>query len=127
MRGHRAQTIAESVVKLSRLLSVQEAKRYRANAAASGEPTLEGPVVEEIAMKLAQVQEKNEALNSEKLRLEGYLRTAKKVRLVPATSVKLEHCCHFPPPPLPFSSPFQPSIGADDQRAPAAEEGRGRR
>jgi ubiquinone biosynthesis protein UbiJ len=36
-------------------------------------------VVEEIAMKLAQVQEKNEALNSEKLRLEGYLRTAKKV------------------------------------------------
>jgi ubiquinone biosynthesis protein UbiJ len=30
-------------------------------------------------MKLAQVQEKNEALNSEKLRLEGYLRTAKKV------------------------------------------------
>jgi len=93
MRGHRAQTIAEWVVKLSRL---QEAKRYRANAAASGEPTLEGPVVEEIAMKLAQVQEKNEALNSEKLRLEGYLRTAKKVRLVPATSVMLEHYCHFP-------------------------------
>lgn len=30
-------------------------------------------------MKLAQVQEKNEQLNTEKLRLEGYLRTAKKV------------------------------------------------
>jgi len=57
----------------------EEAKRYRANAAASGEAKLEGPVVEEIAMKLAQVQEKNEALNSEKLRLEGYLRTAKKM------------------------------------------------
>lgn len=29
-------------------------------------------------MKLAQVQEKNEVLNTEKQRLEGYLRTAKK-------------------------------------------------
>ncbi|ELR13582.1 uncharacterized protein ACA1_084260, partial [Acanthamoeba castellanii str. Neff] len=72
-------------------------ERYRANAAASGEPTLEGPVVEEIAMKLAQVQEKNEALNSEKLRLEGYLRTAKKVCLVPATNVMLSTTVIFFP------------------------------
>lgn len=84
------------VVKLSRL---QEAKRYRANAAASGEPTLEGPVVEEIAMKLAQVQEKNEALNSEKLRLEGYLRTAKKVCLVPQPT-RCWSTSAIPPPSL---------------------------
>ena len=96
MRGDRAQPLLSGLLNFH-FYSVQEAKRYRANAAASGEPTLEGPVVEEIAMKLAQVQEKNEALNSEKLRLEGYLRTAKKVRPVARDSESVHNTVSFPP------------------------------